>query len=465
MTIYSGELKNGLKKIDKREAKICVVGVGTIGLPLATFLANTGFEVSGLDVNKERVEQINSASVVFEYSNMLKKLVGEKKLHATINPSEALNNASVVFVCVPTPLNKENAIDLSKLEAATEAISKNLAPGMLIIYESSVSIGATSKLGKKIEEKTGLKIGKDIGLAYCPERYNPTLPQEHLAHVHYNKRNGEPEIYTLDNVSRVIGGSDEKSLKLAKAMYKTFIKTEVKEISSIEAAEATKLLENIFRDVNIGLVNELGKIYSAFGLDIYEIVDAAKTKPFAFLAHYPGPGVGGECIPVDTWYLIKQAENKGLETKLMKSARDVNDSMPGYVVTLLEQKLKKHGVELPKANITLLGLSYKKNINDTRLSPTFEIVKILKSKNVKFKVCDPIAHVQKPEFPLVSLKAAFTASDALMLITDHDEFRAIKLEEVKKEMRTPIIVDCRKFFEKEKAKKLGFDYTYLGGNA
>ncbi len=464
MTIYNEKLEEGLKKIEDREAKICVVGVGTIGLPLATFLANAGFHVTGLDVNKERVRQINSASVVFEYGNTLKKVVKEKKLRATSEPAEAIGNASVVFVCVPTPLNKENAIDLSKLEAATEAISKNLKQGALIIYESSVSIGATSQLGKKIEEKTGLKIGRDIGLAYCPERYNPTLPQEHLAHVHYNNENNETEIYTLDKVGRVIGGADEKSLKLGKAIYKTFIKPEVKELSCIEAAEATKLLENIFRDVNIALVNELAKIYSVFGLDIYEIVDAAKTKPFAFLAHYPGPGVGGECIPVDTWYLIKQAEAKGLETKLMKSAREVNDSMPSYMVKLLEQKLKKHGLALSNANITLLGLSYKKNINDTRLSPTFAIMKILKAKNAKFKVCDPVAIAdQNPDYTLVPIEEAFRNSDAILLITDHDVFRTINLEEARKEMRTPVIVDGRKFFEKEKAKKLGFDYTHLAG--
>jgi len=465
LTIYDIELQIGLEKIQKNELQICVVGVGTVGLPLATFLANSGLQVTGLDKSQERIDQINSGNVRFEYAELLKVVVLKKKtLHATQNPKDALKNADVVFVCVPTPLNDENELDISNLINVSERISDFMKPGMLVIVESSVSIGTTRTMGKIIENITKLKIGSDIGLAYCPERYNPSLPVgDDMPKIIYNDKPSGIKKLTLNEISRVVGGIDEKSSILAKALYSKIIQATITEVSSIEVAEATKLTENIFRDVNIALVNELAKVYSKFGLNIFEIIDAAKTKPFAFLPHYPGAGVGGECIPVDTWYLIKQAEKVGIDTKLLKLAREVNDSMPSYMVDLLQEELRKHNKKLASSKISILGLAYKKNIHDVRLSITFSLVQILKSKEAKFVVCDPLIKNYKNEsFDQVPISEAFLDSDAILLVTDHDIFLTLDLEKIKRDMNTPIVIDGRNFFNTDKMTSLGFSYRAIG---
>jgi len=465
MTIYKIELRTGLAKIEKNDLQICVVGVGTIGLPLATFLANSGFQVIGLDKNQDRVNQINSGTVRFEYPELLKEVVLKKKtLRATQNPEDALKNAEVVIVCVPTPLNNENEIDISNLINVSERIADYIKPGMLIVVESSVSIGTTRAMGRIIENVTKIKIGTDIGLSYCPERYNPSLPLgDNMPKIIYNDKPTGIKNLTLNEIPRVVGGIDEKSRVLTKAIYSKIIQAEIYEVSSIETAEATKLTENIFRDVNIALVNELAKVYPKFGLNIFEIIDAAKTKPFAFLPHYPGAGVGGECIPVDTWYLIKQAEKVGVDTKFLKLAREVNDSMPFYMIDLLEDELKKHDKQINASKISILGLAYKKNIHDIRLSTTFSIVEILKSKGAKFVVCDPlIENYQIESFDLVPISEAFVDSDAILLVTDHDIFSTINLAKVKQEMNTPIVIDGRNFFNKNKVSSLGFSYRAIG---
>lgn len=456
--LYLQSIKRAIRRIEDKEPKICVVGVGTIGLPLATFLASTGFKVSGLDVNPKRVEMINSSSLPFEYLAKLKKVVSNGKLRATIDPADAMGNAEAVFVCVPTPLDHGKTIDLSKLATATDSIAKHLKRGTIIIFESSVSVGATREMGKKMES-SGLILGKDFGLAYCPERYNPSLPTR--LNTKNRPRDGI-KAYTLDKVSRVVGGIDEKSRNLAKMFYSQFITTGVKEVSSIEAAEATKLTENIFRDVNIALVNELAKIYPKMGLNVYEIIDAAKTKPFAFMPHYPGAGVGGECIPVDTWYLIRQAESMGLHTELMNTAREVNDSMPRHIVEIAEKELARFDRGISTSKILVLGIAYKRNIPDTRLSPALMIVDILKAKGSIVNVCDPVVEEYDKSHSLVPLTNAFQGCDAALLVTDHDVFSTLNLRKIKEEMRTPIIVDGRNFFDKDKMENIGFSYVAVG---
>ncbi len=463
MRIYLQDLETGLDRIKRKDLKICVSGVGTVGLPLATFLAKAGFQVIGLDINPSRINDINSGSVVFEYSDILKDVVTNNKLRATDDANEALCDVDVVFVCVPTPLNKENEIDISNLINVAKRTSDYMKQGMIFVVESSVSIGTTQQMGKIMEENTGMKIGKDLGLAYCPERYNPSLPGEKFPTIVYNHKEPDLKRHTLDEIGRVVGGIDEKSRILVKAIYSQIIHAEIKELSSIEAAEATKLLENIFRDVNIALVNELAKVYTKLGLNIYEIIDAAKTKPFAFLPHYPGAGVGGECIPVDTWYLIKQAEKIGLDTKLLRIAREVNDSMPNYLVDILEKELSRHGKKIDSSKITILGLSYKKNIHDIRLSPTFTIINILKSKNANFVVCDPLLETSDiVPITLTSLSDSFKNSDAILMVTDHDVFHTIDFVQIKQDMRTPIIIDGRNFFDEKKVSSLGFAYKSIG---
>ena len=464
MTLFLNDLDTGLDIIERKNVKICVAGVGTVGLPLATFLANAGFDVIGLDVSKDRVDEINSGVVRFEYPDRLKKAVNTKKLKATTDVKESMEGTDVIFTCVPTPLDDENAIDISNLEDVVNRISSYVKKGMMLVVESSVSIGTTKTMGDLLEKKSGLKIGIDIGLAYCPERYNPSLPlPKNPPKVVYDDKPSDSHNLTLSGISRVVGGIDDKSRKLTKSIYSQIIDADIKEVSSIEAAEATKLTENIFRDVNIALVNELAQVYSKFGLNAYEIIDAAKTKPFAFMAHYPGAGVGGECIPVDTWYLIKQAEKIGFDTKLLRQARAVNDYMPHYMIDLLEEELNKQNITINSSKIAILGVAYKKNIHDYRLSAAFPIVESLTKKGASFAVCDPlIDSIKNQTFQLTSLSDVFVDSDAILLVTDHDVFSNLELAKIKNQMKHAIIIDGRNFFNEEKVTSLGFTYRAIG---
>tara|TARA_Y100001936_G_scaffold211985_1_gene219828 strand:+ start:1172 stop:2560 length:1389 start_codon:yes stop_codon:yes gene_type:complete len=449
------------KRVVDCNVKICVIGVGTIGLPLATFLAKKGFKVNGLDISQRRVDQINNATVIYEYQDMLRDVTKNKNLLATTDPENALNDVEVIFVCVPTPLNKNNEMDIVNLNDVAKRISPFLKKGMILIFESSVAIGTTKQISETIESLTNLKFGDDLGLAYCPERYNPTPMKKQTQDTEFNIHS-RGENFTVDKISRVVGGINEKSTEIAQLFYSQFITTGVTKLSSIEAAEATKLLENIFRDVNIALVNELSKIFPKFGLDVFEIINAAKTKPFAFMPHFPGAGVGGECIPVDTWYLISQAEELGIDTKLMKVARSVNDSMPDHVVSMLEDELNKIGKKLESSQVTILGLCYKKNIPDIRLSPTFPLIEKLTAKNVNTIVCDPVYEKINSPVKLTPINDSFKNSDAILLITDHDDFQNLDFENISNDMNTKIIIDGRNFFNHEILDKFGFTYRAIG---
>ena len=459
--LYLQEINQIVKRVNDKNIILCVVGVGTIGLPLATFLADKGFSVRGLDVSEKRVEQINSGTVVYEYQDMLKKVRSTGKLEATTDPEKALQDVEVIFICVPTPLNKKREMDISNLYDVSKKITPYLKKGMMVIFESSVAIGTTKQVSKNIEEMTELRFGKELGLAYCPERYNPTPMKKDKQDPEFNIQS-RGESFSVDKISRVVGGIDEKSTKIAKLFYSEFISTGILELSSIESAEATKLLENIFRDVNIALVNELAKIYPKFGLDVFEIINAAKSKPFAYMPHYPGAGVGGECIPVDTWYLISQAEKLGVDLKLMKTARMVNDSMPEHMIELLEKELKKINKKIDSSKITILGLCYKKNIPDIRLSPTFPLLEKLTTKNAETIICDPVYEGIKSPINLTPITEAFKNSDAIILMTDHNDFKKIDFIKIKNQMKSHIVIDGRNLFKNKKLEELGFVYKVVG---
>jgi len=460
MSIYAAADQDIQKRIGSRDVGVCVVGCGTIGLPLATFLSSRGFDVTAFDISKDRVDSINSNTTKFEYVSLLEESLKSKKIHATTSPEE-IKKADVIFVCVPTPLNKEKSIDLSILESASETIANNMQRGAVVVFESSVAIGSTKKMYRLIERVSGMEAGRDFGVAYCPERYNPTLPIEKLPHVVYGDHK-DFERYTVDNVSRVISAIDAKSLSVAKGLYSSFINADIKEMSTIEAAEATKLLENIFRDVNLALVNEMAKVLPKLGVDTFEVINGAKTKPFAFLPHYPGTGVGGECIPVDTWYLIKQAEDVGFDTRLMRVTREVNDSMPSHVVELLEDAMREAGRELKGSRVAVFGLSYKKNIADARVTPSNSIIEILESRGAGVSVVDPVMELVRSKRKLAPMKDALLGADAMILATDHDVFRTLDMGKVSSQMRTKIVVDGRAFFRKEDMDAIGFIYRAVG---
>lgn len=453
------------KSIAGREVGVCVIGLGTIGLPVAIHFANAGFKVMGLDTDEDKVERINSGTYPVEYPEIFEKVVEEKKLVATNDPSEAIGESDVAIICVPTPLTEESEIDLRFVKSAVDNIAECMNPGLVFIIESAVTPGVVKEMAKRIEEKTDYKLGKDFGAVACPERYNPGLPSEEHGAIVYKKLNKHIDsVYTLDRINRVVGGTDHKSSLIAKELYGTFVTGKITTVSSPEVAESTKLLENIFRDVNIALVNELSKIFTKLGLESYEVIEAAKTKPFAFIPHYPGPGVGGECIPVDTWYLIKKAEGLGCDTRMMRTARAVNDAMPLYVVELVRGALHERGKKIEGSNICVLGIAYKKNIADTRLSPAFDIMDLLSRENANVYACDPIVSENslKQSGKFKMLDEAFIDCDAIVMVTDHDEFKKMNLYEVKKSMRTPVIIDGRNFFDENEAISLGFTYRGVG---
>ena len=461
MGVYDEPASRAVARIRRKEVGISVVGLGTVGLTVALHLAHVGFQVRGLDISRDRVARIREGSVRFEFPSMLKEARKTGRLNPTVDPSEALEKGEVIFVCVPTSLGPDNAMNTSDLDHACESIAKNMTKGALVLVESTVTIGTCRKIAETLGRISTLKVAVDFGLAHCPERYNPTLPSESLPSVYYG--GGTPRAeqdYRM--ISRVIGGIDAKSTKLGGVVYSQFTRGTITLLSSIEAAEATKLLENTFRDVNIALVNEIAQLCESVGVDIYEVIEAAKTKHFAFLPHYPGPGVGGECIPVVPWFLIKQAEDHGLSAKLMSAAREVNDSMPAHLFSILAESLKSAGREAAGARVTVLGLAYKKNINDVRFSPALSLLKLLRSQGCEAVACDPVIEPLKQVGFLVPLKDCFKGSDAVVLVTDHDAFSKIDFRKVRREMRTPIIVDGRHFFDGTQMRSLGFFYSCVG---
>jgi nucleotide sugar dehydrogenase len=461
MGILTESERESDEKIKRRECHVCIAGGGTIGLPVATLISSAGFQTMIFDVDKKRVESINKARVTFEYSNLLSKMINQKKLRATLDFEEAIVDSDILVVCVPTPITEEKEPDLSKLIKLINLLENNMKKGLLLIIESTVPIGTCRKIGLSIEEKSGFKIGEDFGISHVPERYNPILPKEKHVRIVFEEQ--EKDHFTLDKIPRVVGASDKKSLDLTIKFYSSFIKAKILPVSSLEAAEAVKITENVFRDVNIALMNELSKIYSALGLDSFEIIRGASSKPFAFLPHFPSLGVGGECIPVTPWFLIKQAEKMGLKPKLLKNAREINDSMPFYVADLLKKALEANGRKIAGSNIVILGVAYKANSSDTRLSPSLALIEIIKKMGGRVKACDPLVEKMHPNFGLTPLEKTFQKADALIMAVDHEIFKQkINLKKIKSQVRTPVIIDCRNFFRKEEVESLGFTYKGVG---
>lgn len=461
MKIYSQTERLAAARITRRSVKTCVVGVGTIGLPLAVHLAKSGFNVVGYDINREHVNRINAGDVTFEYADLLKGAIKKKRLHATADANEAVSGSEMIILCIPTPLDKTNRLNLAPLQSAARAVSSNLGGGELIVVESSVAVGTTREIGNLIEGTSGLRLGKQFGLAYCPERYNPGLPREWHPYTSYRRPDAEIHSFTLTNTPRVVGGIDPRSRRLAMNMYSTFVSS-VTGVASIEVAEASKLLENIFRDVNIALANELSRAFARLGLSMFDVIDAAKTKPFAFLPHYPGPGVGGECIPVDSWYLINQAEAVGEDTTLLRAARKVNDLMPRLVAELLELGLDKVHRDVNGSRILILGIAYKKNVIDTRLSPALALRDILTSEGAEVRLCDPLVATATTSRELIPVEDAFEDCDAAILVTDHDVFRRINLSKEAARMRNRVIVDGRNFFSQRAIRASKVVYLGIG---
>lgn len=392
-----------------RGRAVAVIGLGYVGLPLACLAAEKGFTVTGFDVDRRKISKLAAGRIPFD-DPRLARWYRKVSMRVTANPAD-LAGCGTFVICVPTPVNQRSHPDLGPVLAATETVGRFAPKGSLVILESTVNPGVCEEVVAPALERLGRRVGPDLSLAHCPERINPG-----------DKR------WTVRNIPRVLGALDANGLKRAAAFYRKILEAEVKPMASIRAAEAVKIVENAFRDVNIAFVNELARSFDQLGIDVLEVIEGAKTKPFAFLAHYPSCGVGGHCIPVDPYYLIERAKLSGFDHRFLRLARETNDAMPGYTVDLLVRALRQRRRSLRGAKIGVLGVAYKASIDDVRESPAFKILHRLKEFGATPVVYDPFV----PEHSTVgSLAELLKKASALLLVTDHAPFRRLSPARVK----------------------------------
>lgn len=359
--------------------KIGIIGLGYVGLPLSLQFARSGVDVTGLDVDDRKVVALNAGKSYIEHipAAAIQEQVNARRFRASADFS-AIKQLDAVIICVPTPLNKNREPDISYIINSGEAILPHIHKGLLVVLESTTYPGTTDEDLRAVLERNGMKAGVDFNLAFSPEREDPGNPNSVVAQI-----------------PKVVGGLTPACLKRAIELYSQAIKTIVP-VSSCRAAEATKLLENIFRGVNIALVNELKQVYAAMGIDVWEVINAAKTKPFGYMAFYPGPGLGGHCIPIDPFYLTWKAREYGQNTKFIELAGEVNTAMPMYVVHRVQEALNAKKKSINGSKILLVGLAYKANVDDDRESPSYVLLDLFKERGAKVAYYDPHVPVIRP---------------------------------------------------------------------
>lgn len=402
-----------LTKIKKREIKLGVIGLGYVGLPLVKIFLRKGFTVVGFDIDGRKVALLNQGKsyILHVRGEELKPYLDQGKFRATQDFSE-LTGVDAILICVPTPLDAHRNPDLTFIIKTTETIAQYLRPGQLVVLESTTYPGTTDEVMLPILEQGGLRAGQDFFLAYSPERENP----------------GDKN-FSTEKIPKVIGGITRNCLEVAKALYDEVVVRTVP-VSSTRVAEATKLLENIFRSVNIAMVNEMKMIFNRLGIDIWEVIEAASTKPFGFMPFYPGPGYGGHCIPVDPFYLTWKAKEVDYPTKFIELAGEINTQMPYYVVDRTIEALNARGKAITKAKILVLGIAYKKDIDDQRESPALKIISLFKKKGARVSYHDPyvphsFGHREYPDLDMKSVPLTtrlLKQADAVVIATDHSLF-------------------------------------------
>jgi len=400
-----------VERIKERKAVIGVVGMGYVGLPLALTYADEGFRVIGYDIDTKKAEAISAGETYIKHipSARIKKAVDAGLLEATADFSR-IPEADALLVCVPTPLDEHLQPDLSFVTGTAAQIGPHLQKGQLVVLESSSFPGTTEEeMRPVLEERSGLTAHKDFYLAYSPEREDPNNPR-----------------YNTKNIPKVVGADSPESLELAVALYEAAI-DEVVPVSSAEAAEATKIFENAFRSVNIALVNELKVILDAMGIDVWEVIRAASTKPFGFMAFYPGPGLGGHCIPIDPFYLTYKAHEFEMPTRFIELAGEINTSMPRWVVAKIMEALNERRKPLNGSKILMLGMAYKKNVDDMRESPSLRLMELLEQKGAVVDYHDPyipkIPQTRRYKYDKESVPLTpetLARYDVVLIVTDHD---------------------------------------------
>lgn len=400
------------ESIERRSVKVGIIGLGYVGLPLSRTFCAAGFGCVGLDADPAKVSMLNSGKSYIKHvpNALIKRLVGDGQFRASGDP-ECLHECDAIIICVPTPLTKMREPDMSYVESTAHLVADHLRRGQLVCLESTTYPGTTRELVMPILETSGLKAGKDFFLAFSPEREDP----------------GRTD-FTTETIAKVVGGLDPASMKIASALYGAAI-SKVVPVSSCEVAEAAKILENVYRSVNIALINELKILFDRMGIDVWEVVRAAATKPFGFQPFYPGPGLGGHCIPIDPFYLTWKARQYDMNTRFIELAGEINTAMPEYVVAKVADALNAKKKAINGSRILVLGLAYKRDVDDIRESPSIELIEMLRSRGAKVDYNDP--HVAKTpkqrEHNLnMSSKKLTTASvksyDCVLIATDHSAY-------------------------------------------
>jgi UDP-N-acetyl-D-glucosamine dehydrogenase len=431
------EIDNLIKRINEKKIKVGVIGLGYVGLPLVIRFVESGFEVIGFDIDKEKVEKLKKGQSYIHYipEERIKNIL--PRFQPTTDMKK-LKEVDAILICVPTPLTQYKEPDLTYLYNTANDIYENLREGHIISLESTTYPGTTREIYLSKFEKTGLVVGRDYFLIYSPEREDPGNPN-----------------YNTKIIPKVVGGITENCRKVGIALYSQIV-DKVIPVSSTEVAEATKLLENIYRAVNIALVNELKMLFERMGIDIWEVIDASKTKPFGFQAFYPGPGLGGHCIPIDPYYLTWVAKRYDFTTSFIELAGEINTMMPYYVVEKCIEGLNMQGKSIKGAKILIVGIAYKKDVDDIRESPAFKIMKILEKKNVgKIDYYDPYVkevkktrQYSKPIYSIEFTEEKLSEYDVAIIVTDHSNIDYKKIYE-----SLPLIIDTRNVY-KEKSPKI-----------
>ena len=397
------------EKIRDKSAKIGIVGLGYVGLPLALAFSEAGFRVLGLDIQQKRVDLVNQGkSYVSDVCDeRLSAALANRALEATTDQSR-LKEVDAICICVPTPLTKTKEPDLSYVICESEEISKYLRAGQLVILESTTYPGTTREVVLPILQRSGLKLGVDFYLAFSPERVDPG-----------NKK------YTIKNIPKIVGGINPESTNLAESLYRQ-VADVVVPVSCPEVAEMAKVVENVFRSVNIALVNELAQLCERMGISVWEVINTASNKPFGYMLFYPGPGVGGHCIPLDPYYLANKAKEYDFHTRFIELAAEINEHMPYYVASRIMEALNTRGKSLNGANVLVLGVAYKKDVEDIRDSPSLKLIQLLQEKGAKVSYNDPyIPQIQVSQNTLSSVdltEERLSAMDCAIIATDHSYY-------------------------------------------
>ena len=439
--------------IENKSLKIAVVGIGRIGLPTALCFANAGFETIGIDINEKLVNMVNSGDYPLkdepEFDKVFENVLQKKKFSAKTDIAEVIPNSDIVLLSLPTPMNNQNIPDYTALLTVGKSLNGLLCNGQIVIVESTVEPGfIENELLESIEgSEKNLKSGVDFHLAVCPETANP----------------GEI-MHDFKKLPRLVGSIDEKISPIVSALYTQVFGVELIPMPNCKTANAVKLTTNVFREINIGFINELSLLFEKLGIDTYTVIEAAKSK-YNFQPHYPGPGVGGPCLPVNAYqYLNSSKKIDANFLKIVQDARKINEHMPQHVIELLENAFSESNNSLENSTVTILGISYKPNVHDVQIAPSETVIRLLKEKNVNVKIFDPyfISETIFGHKIENSISEAISGSNAVLIITGHNEFDNFDIELLSNSMSKPILVDCTGKINPQSVKSKGIIFRGIG---